>query len=138
MHTESTEYKLAPDQVTIVAIRYGRLVNSGNYEHEGLELEALVRPEQNPAHVLATLKATAEDELGITLANLISEISGEFERLRFGYSVGQVRQLITDISGASDFREIKDLETARRLLNELKKREPLTATPSIESIEIPF
>lgn len=69
----------------ITKIRYGRIVNIGNYENQRLELESEVMDGETPAEIYAGLKTYAEILLGIEGASASAEEYAKAKKLVRAY-----------------------------------------------------
>lgn len=69
----------------ITKVRYGRILNIGNYENQRIELEAEVAEGDATTHVYGALKAEAERLLGIEGASASREEYKKAKRLVASY-----------------------------------------------------
>lgn len=71
---------------TVRAVRYGRLLNLGNYENERVEVEILPDEGQSPAEALEEARAWVNAQLGLDVSEADYEsamkVVAKFERGR--------------------------------------------------------
>ncbi|WP_218080911.1 hypothetical protein [Anthocerotibacter panamensis] len=116
---ERTTYITAPGELHIVSIRYGGLVNTGDHEHERLEVEALVDSGQSPEEVLYELKRLVKGQLGITRRELITELYNELRRLGLSFYNPEWKNLLEQLTGKSE-PECMTEEELNRCVGKLK------------------